>query len=121
MEEPPSSPIPLALPVDWPSLVVLVGDEDFAREMAAQFIVSGRHVLEYIDEALAQGNIGALGKKAHEIRGASASMYARGTTSASAHLEAAANAGHSDRLPDLAQQLREEFSCAEKFLQSKVA
>jgi HPt (histidine-containing phosphotransfer) domain-containing protein len=112
-------PIPVA--VDWPSLLVLVGDEDFAREMAAQFIEVGRHVLDYIDEALAQGNIGTLGKRAHEMRGASASMFARGTTAAAAHLEAAAKAGHSDQLPNLAQQLRDEFGSAERFLLSKVA
>ncbi len=112
-------PTPVA--VDWPSLLVLVGDEEFAREMAAQFIAVGRHVLEYIDEALAQGNIGTVGKRAHEMRGASASMYARGTTAAAAHLEAAAKAGHSDQLPNLTQQLRDEFGGAERFLLSKVA
>jgi two-component system sensor histidine kinase/response regulator len=108
-------------PVDWSALLVLVGDEAFARELATQFIDSGHHGLECIGEALAQGDIGALSKKAHEIRGASASMYARATTTAAAHLEAAAKAGHSDQLAELTQQLRREFGCAAEFLRSKVA
>jgi CheY-like chemotaxis protein/HPt (histidine-containing phosphotransfer) domain-containing protein len=108
-------------PVDWDSLLVLVGDEAFARELATQFIESGRGILKLIGDALAHGNMGALTQKAHELRGASASMHARSTSTAAERLEAAANAGHLDQLAALAHQLLREFDCAAEFLQSKVA
>jgi HPt (histidine-containing phosphotransfer) domain-containing protein len=112
---------PTPLPVDWPALLVLVGDEDLARELAALYIENSRQGLADIDEALGRGNIAALGKKAHEISGASANVYARVTSAAAAHLEAAAQAGQDEMLPHLAERLRQEFGCAEEFLRAKVA
>jgi CheY-like chemotaxis protein/HPt (histidine-containing phosphotransfer) domain-containing protein len=108
-------------PVDWNSLLTLVGDEEFARELAVQYIEHGSTGIELISQALAHGDLGALGKKAHEIRGASANIRAGGTSTAAEHLEAAANAGDSAQLETLALELRREFDCAAEFLRSKVA
>jgi CheY-like chemotaxis protein/HPt (histidine-containing phosphotransfer) domain-containing protein len=112
---------PSPTPVDWNSLLVLAGDEGFARELAAEFLESGLSGLEAIGKALASGDIGALGNKAHELRGASLSMHAGAMTTAAKSLEAAARAGHREQLPALAQGLRREFDCAAEFLRSKVA
>jgi CheY-like chemotaxis protein len=108
-------------PVDWNSLLTLVGDEEFARELAVQYIEHGSTGIELISQALAHGDLGALGKKAHEIRGASANIRAGGTSTAAEHLEAAADAGDSAQLEILALELRREFDSAVEFLRSKVA
>jgi signal transduction histidine kinase/CheY-like chemotaxis protein/HPt (histidine-containing phosphotransfer) domain-containing protein len=118
LEGPAASP---ELPVDWTSLTALAGDGEFARELAAHFIETGRHSLDLIGEALAHGNSESLSKSAHEIRAASASMQARGTTVAAERLEMAAKAGNADQLAGLMQHLRCEFEIAADFLQSKVA
>jgi HPt (histidine-containing phosphotransfer) domain-containing protein len=112
---------PEEMPVDWNSLTALAGDGEFARELAAHFIARGRHSLDVISEALAHGNSETLGRTAHEIRAASASMQARGTTIAAERLEMAAKAGNADQLAGLTQHLRCEFEIAADFLQSKVA
>jgi signal transduction histidine kinase/CheY-like chemotaxis protein len=112
---------PSEMPVDWNSLTALAGDSEFARELATQFIDSGRHCLDLIGEALAHGNAETLGVNAHEIRAAGASVQARGTTIAAERLEMAAKAGNSDQLAGLTQHLRYEFESAAEFLQSKVA
>jgi HPt (histidine-containing phosphotransfer) domain-containing protein len=108
-------------PVDWSSLLATVGDMEFARELTAQFIEIGRSNLQLIDEALILGDIGALSQRAHEFRGASASMHARGASAAAERLETALMGGHNEHLEGLAQRLRAEFDCAVEFLQSKVA
>jgi HPt (histidine-containing phosphotransfer) domain-containing protein len=102
-------------------LLLLAGDAAFARELALQFINHGTSSIDFIGEALAHGDLAALSKKAHEFRGASASICAAGTTTAAEHLEAAANAGQSAQVDALAQKLRREFDCAVEFLRSKVA
>jgi two-component system sensor histidine kinase/response regulator len=108
-------------PADWGALLALAGDEQFARELISQYIENGRDGLEFIGTAIAQGDLNALGQKAHEMRGASASMHATATTTAAERLEAAAHAGHNGQLASLAGELRREFDCAAEFLRSKVA
>jgi CheY-like chemotaxis protein/HPt (histidine-containing phosphotransfer) domain-containing protein len=108
-------------PVDWRSIEALAGDQEFARELATQFIETGRRSLDLIREALSHGNTDTLSRKAHEIRAAGARMQARGTAMAAERLEMAARAGNRDELSRLAQDLRCEFDTAAKFLQSRVA
>ncbi|MET0658550.1 MAG: response regulator [Steroidobacteraceae bacterium] len=110
-----------SLPVDWNTLLTLLGDEQLAQELVADFIQCGREGLELIGKALEAGDLRALTKKAHEIRGASANMHASGTARAAERLEAAANNGASDALAALAQELRREFDRAAEFLLSQVA
>jgi CheY-like chemotaxis protein len=108
-------------PVDWRSIEALAGDQEFARELATQFIETGRHSLDLIREALSHGNTDTLTRKAHEIRAAGARMQARGTAMAAERLEMAARAGNREELFRLAQDLRCEFDTAAEFLRSRVA
>lgn len=64
-------------PVDWQAvLAVFDGDDAFAREVATLFISSGQSSLDEIAKALARGDLQRLGEKAHEVKGASASLHA---------------------------------------------
>jgi signal transduction histidine kinase/CheY-like chemotaxis protein len=121
----PTTPFPTPAesdsPVDWRSIQALAGDQVFARELATQFIETGRHNLDLIREALSHGNTDTLSRKAHEIRAAGARMQAHGTVMAAERLEMAARAGNRDELPRLAQDLRCEFDTAAEFLRSRVA
>jgi signal transduction histidine kinase/CheY-like chemotaxis protein/HPt (histidine-containing phosphotransfer) domain-containing protein len=108
-------------PVDWHSFKALAGDQEFARELATQFIETGRHSLDLIGEALSHGNTDTLSRKAHEIRAAGAKMHARSTAMAAERLEMAARSGNRDQLSGLAQVLRCEFDTAAEFLLSRVA
>jgi signal transduction histidine kinase/CheY-like chemotaxis protein/HPt (histidine-containing phosphotransfer) domain-containing protein len=121
----PSAPSPAAAdsdsPVDWPSFKALAGDQEFARELATQFIDTGRHSLDLIHEALSRGNTDTLSRKAHEFRAAGARMQARATAMAAERLEMAARSGDRDQLSGLAQELRCEFDTAAEFLLSRVA
>jgi signal transduction histidine kinase/CheY-like chemotaxis protein/HPt (histidine-containing phosphotransfer) domain-containing protein len=128
--EPPAIDVPSTLsltpadsdsPVDWRSFKALAGDQEFARELATQFIETGRHSLDLIREALSHGNTETLSRKAREIRAAGARMQARGTAMAAERLEMAARSGNRDQLSRLAQDLRCEFDTAAEFLQSRVA
>ncbi|MET0986894.1 MAG: response regulator [Steroidobacteraceae bacterium] len=110
-----------SVPVDWSTLLTLLGDEQLAQELVADFIQCGREGLELIGKSLETGDVRALIKKAHEIRGASANMHASGTARAAERLETAANSGATDELAMLAQELRREFDRAAEFLLSKVA
>jgi two-component system sensor histidine kinase/response regulator len=118
----PASPTAVAdSPVDWGSFKALAGDQEFARELATQFVETGRHSLDLIREALAHGNTDTLSKTAHDIRAAGASVQARGTAIAAERLEMAARSGNREQLPRLAQDLRYEFDSAAEFLRSRVA
>jgi len=108
-------------PVDWGSFKALAGDQEFARELATQFVETGRHSLDLIREALEHGNTDTLSKTAHDIRAAGASVQARGTAIAAERLEMAARSGNRDQLPRLAQDLRYEFDSAAEFLRTRVA
>jgi signal transduction histidine kinase/DNA-binding response OmpR family regulator/HPt (histidine-containing phosphotransfer) domain-containing protein len=108
-------------PVDWGSFKALAGDQEFARELATQFVETGRHSLALIREALERGNTDTLSKTAHDLRAAGASVQARGTAMAAERLEMAARSGNRDQLPRLAQDLRYEFDSAAEFLSSRVA
>ena len=108
-------------PVDWRSFKALAGDQEFARELATQFIETGRHSLDQIREALSHDNTDTLSRTAHEIRAAGARMQARGTAMAAERLEMAARAGNRDELSRLAQDLCCEFDTAAEFLRSRVA
>lgn len=109
-------------PVDWQAvLAVFDGDDAFAREVATLFISSGQSSLDEIAKALARGDLQRLGEKAHEVKGASASLHADAATRAAEQLETAARTGAADQVPQLERELREEMTRAIEYLRDKVA
>jgi len=111
-----------ATPIDWQRLLAATDhDEQLARELAVLFIESGANSLQEIIAALAGGDYGKLGEKAHEIKGASASLQAIAATTAAERLETAARNGDALQIPELTQQLKVEVDRAIEFLRTQVA
>ena len=80
-------------PVDWERLMLIAdNDRDFAGELVQLFIESGDSVLRDIREALERGDMAALGRAAHSLKGSSANMCASLASEAAAQLESAARA-----------------------------
>jgi signal transduction histidine kinase/CheY-like chemotaxis protein/HPt (histidine-containing phosphotransfer) domain-containing protein len=111
-----------AVPIDWQALLASVdGDTQLARELMTLFVDSGRSSLQTIVQALERGDVATLGEKAHEIKGASASLCATAVYAAAERLEIAARAPNQRELPELVRGLNREFDSAAEFLQSQVA
>jgi len=112
----------VAAPVDWVALLASIdGDVEVARELVTLFADTGRHSLETIAEALQRGDRGAVGKRAHALKGASANLCAYSTTLAAARLESAVGNANSGQLQELTQDLSRELTSAIEFLEGKVA
>ncbi len=109
-------------PVDWTTLMTSVdGDMQLAHELMTLFVSSGHSSLQTIIQALQRGDFGALGEKAHELKGASANLRAIQTTAAAERLEIAARNGDEQQLEELVRDLQNEFNTAVAFLREHVA
>jgi signal transduction histidine kinase/ligand-binding sensor domain-containing protein/CheY-like chemotaxis protein/HPt (histidine-containing phosphotransfer) domain-containing protein len=109
-------------PVDWEQLMVVAdGDRGFAQELVQVFIDSGDATLRDIQLALERGDLAAVKRAAHSLKGSSANMQARMTSEAAARLEAAASAGTAAELSELQRQLREEVDKATNYLRARRA
>jgi len=123
----PSTSIPghttsLDSPVDWNRLLKATGDDDsLACELAALFVESGHSTVQEIVAALADGDYGRLGAKAHEIKGVSANLQAMSAHAAAERLEAAVLRGDTEQVPELMAQLQYEVQRAMDFLRKRVA
>jgi signal transduction histidine kinase/ligand-binding sensor domain-containing protein/CheY-like chemotaxis protein/HPt (histidine-containing phosphotransfer) domain-containing protein len=107
-------------PVDWQQLLQISdGEQEFAEQLVSLFIDSGDVTLREIRAALHSGDIAAVGRLAHALKGSSASIFARSTSVAAERLETAARLGASDALPELAEQLREEAGRATAYLRTR--
>jgi signal transduction histidine kinase/CheY-like chemotaxis protein/ligand-binding sensor domain-containing protein/HPt (histidine-containing phosphotransfer) domain-containing protein len=108
-------------PVDWQRLLQVAGDEDLARELATLFIASGSSSLNDLVAALERGDYGAVGNKAHELKGASANLQAISASLAAERLEAAVRNADTAQLPELAGDLRTEVQRVIDFLAARAA
>ncbi len=112
-----SSPSEPGLVVDWQRLLTSVdGDTQFANELKQLFIDNGRESLGKVLEALSTDDIDQLGRHAHSIKGACASLNALRVQQAAERLENAARAGHKEQLSAFVEDLRREFDSAVEFL-----
>jgi signal transduction histidine kinase/ligand-binding sensor domain-containing protein/CheY-like chemotaxis protein/HPt (histidine-containing phosphotransfer) domain-containing protein len=109
-----------AVPVDWQKLLAATDqDESLAHELAALFIDSGIANLSAIVKALAAGDYGTLGEKAHEFKSASASLQARAASAAAERLETAVRSQATDQVPQLALSLKVEVERVIEFLRAR--
>jgi signal transduction histidine kinase/ligand-binding sensor domain-containing protein/CheY-like chemotaxis protein/HPt (histidine-containing phosphotransfer) domain-containing protein len=108
------------VPVDWERLMLTAdNDRDFAGELVQLFIESGDSVLKDIRDALERGDMAALGRAAHSLKGSSANMCASPTSEAAARLESAASAGALEDVAKLEVQLRAETRRAMDYLRAR--
>ncbi len=124
-ENPESKPVCLetpTAPVDWERLMLTAdNDHDFAAELVQLFIESGDSVLKDIRDALERGDMAALGRAAHSLKGSSANMCAGLASEAAARLESAARAGVAEEVAKLEVQLRAETLRAMEYLRARQA
>jgi CheY-like chemotaxis protein/HPt (histidine-containing phosphotransfer) domain-containing protein len=98
----PNAPTPTGAdaPVDWDMFMATNdGDSAFAAELIEVFIDSGDAVLRDIRDALERGDLSAVRKAAHSLKGSTATMRARASSEAAALLEAAARSGDMAMIP----------------------
>jgi HPt (histidine-containing phosphotransfer) domain-containing protein len=111
---------PSIAPVDWERLMLTAdNDRDFAGELVQLFIESGDSVLQDIRDALERGDMAALGRAAHSLKGSSANMCASLASEAAARLESAARAGVAEEVAKLEIQLRAETLRAMEYLRAR--
>jgi two-component system sensor histidine kinase/response regulator len=78
------------------------------------FLQSSQNHLLGMRTALTQGNATQLGREAHRLRGASASVGARRMAHVCASIEERAKAGNIEPVDDLLQQLETELAAFEQ-------
>ena len=109
-------------PVDWEGLLeVTNGDAAFTAELVQLFIDAGDAALGEIRAALESGDLPALGRAAHALKGSSASIRAQPASTAAARLEAAARAGSLTEAIALEAELRHEAGRAIDYLRARRA
>ena len=84
--------------------------------MIQLFIDSGDTALAQIRDALSRGDLAAVGRAAHSLKGSSANIRAQAASDAAARLEEAARAGAVTELPGLEEALRCEARRAADYL-----
>ncbi len=100
-------PAPAAPEVDRAALRELIGeDEQFERELIDTFVQSGDRCLADIATALHTRDVDTIGRRAHTLKGASASVQAHSLSDIAAHLEGAARRGAWHEIDQLVGQLR---------------
>jgi two-component system, sensor histidine kinase and response regulator len=109
-----------APPVDLVALRVLVeGDAAFERELIDTFIDSGNAALGELAKAIAADDSPDIGRLAHRLKGASASMQASAVNQTAGRLEALARSGTGQVVTELADQLRREVAQAIEYLRAQ--
>jgi PAS domain S-box-containing protein len=88
----------------------LGGDRDIAADVVASFLDTERSLLAGIEDALAAGDLCALGRAAHHARGSLLVLHARPAAAAAQALELAARSGEHHRLEPAAAELRAAWS-----------
>jgi two-component system sensor histidine kinase/response regulator len=95
--------------VDWEGLkAVTDGDAVFEEELVRLFIESGDAALRDIRDAMILGDLGAIQRASHVLKGASANIHAQSASRAAARLEDAARAGAHAEIPALEENLRRQ-------------
>jgi two-component system sensor histidine kinase/response regulator len=96
------------------------GDPNFELDLAATFFSSGKSVLLALSDALNSMNRDAIARAAHELKGASANIYACALRDAAQLLETEASTADPVRMHEIARMLSREFSRAQEFLEQNL-
>jgi two-component system sensor histidine kinase/response regulator len=106
-----------AAPVDLREFQSLTdGDQAFAQELIAAFIVSGEQQMAEIGAALAQNDRTAVAKAAHKLKGSCANIHALALTSLAERMEVDSAAADARVLDQGNALLRREFDRVKAFL-----
>ena len=95
--------------VDWEKLKSITdGDAVFEEELVQLFIESGDAALRDIRDAVTQGDLSAIQRASHVLKGASANIHAQSASRAAARLEDAARSGAHAQIASLEEDLRRQ-------------
>jgi HPt (histidine-containing phosphotransfer) domain-containing protein len=98
-----------AVPIDLAQLKELAGDDaEFIRSIAESFASSSTQLLAALRTAAATGDVVAMSKAAHALKGASANLYAEKLAADSAALEASGGKFAKPELEKLIAQMTHE-------------
>jgi HPt (histidine-containing phosphotransfer) domain-containing protein len=97
------------------------GDTDFEREILQEYLQSAPADVAKVAAAVASGDATALARAAHALKGASATIGAKGFAAIALELEHAGKAKDLGNVPAAYGRLQSEFAELESFLGQKVA
>jgi HPt (histidine-containing phosphotransfer) domain-containing protein len=110
-----------ATPVDWSRIEAASdGDQEFAAELIQVFVESANQTLDEIKEALAANDLATVGKAAHSLKGASASVGANIVRSISSELEEKSKDNNAGASSLLFETLRVEVPRAISFMHDQL-
>jgi HPt (histidine-containing phosphotransfer) domain-containing protein len=99
---------PASDPVDWTHLQeISMADPDFQLELVKGFVKDGKNLLAEAKQALAAKDWVTLANKAHQIKGASASVAVQAMSEAADHLHDRAEANNPEGVFELVTQLEQ--------------
>jgi HPt (histidine-containing phosphotransfer) domain-containing protein len=96
-------------------------DPDIVAELTGMFLKDARSRLEAVEEALQKGDAPALERAAHELKGGSGTMGARGMSGLCAQLEDVGASGDLSPAPELLGRIREELGRVERALEAEAS
>ena len=97
--------------IDLDGLTELVaGDQEFARELVAEFSRNSRQILATMRELLSLGNRAGLAAQAHQLKGASANLRASALAAAAEVIERQAKEASAEQLTRHVDQLAEQVA-----------
>jgi HPt (histidine-containing phosphotransfer) domain-containing protein len=97
------------------------GDTEFEREVLEEYLNSAPADVAKVAAAVNAADAGALARAAHALKGASATIGAKGFAAIALELEHAGKAGTLGDAPAALGRLQSEFSELEQFLRTRIA
>ncbi|HEY9596593.1 MAG TPA: response regulator, partial [Cyanophyceae cyanobacterium] len=99
---------PASDPVDWVHLEeISMAEPDFQLELVKSFVKDGKNFLVEAKQALTSNDWVTLANKAHQIKGASASVAVQSMSEIACNLHERVKANHLEGVPDLVTQLEQ--------------
>ena len=95
----------------------LMGDEDLADEILGEFLKDASHRIAALKDALNKGDLPAVQRQAHTLKGASANVGALALQEIANQIEVAGEAGNMVKAISLVSMLDEQFEVLKKLVQ----
>jgi two-component system, sensor histidine kinase and response regulator len=115
--EPASQASPITPPIDLAALAVVTdGEADFERELMAVFVASGDATLAAIVDAVNSGDLSAVKRHAHTLKGASANLRALPLAECAQALENAAAQGDLQRCRGVLGDVQSDYRRTTEFI-----
>jgi HPt (histidine-containing phosphotransfer) domain-containing protein len=97
------------------------GDAEFEREVLGEYLASAPQDIARVVRAIAAGDSAACGAAAHALKGASATIGARGFAAVALELEHAGKQGRLAEAPAIQARLEAEFLELKRLIEQRIA